>query len=161
MAIEWEWGHWLWQLEYMLTQDISIDMFGHYYDFVLWQFGVALGVMSFIVAVAFHSMSHPHRMFMSSRIGGFFSDVVIAPILEEIIYRLVLISVFTVILGSPMLAVVASAFLFGLGHVLYGGMKFVDSFVTGLLYGWAFVLVGLPVVIIAHMTHNFFASVTG
>lgn len=138
-----------------LDKTIRFYVFGTRFEFALPWLGVALGVTTFLIAVLFGSAG---RHSVSSKAVGFIKTVITAPIIEEIIFRLVLISILIAIFDSTIIAVGISAFLFALGHVLYGGMRFVDSFVTGLLYGWAFVNIGLGITIIAHMTHNLFAS---
>ncbi|MFH1424053.1 MAG: CPBP family intramembrane glutamic endopeptidase [archaeon] len=142
-----------------LRQDVQLKLFGARYDLGYLEFGIILGIISLSVALIFNSNTAPLKAKLSKSVAGFFSVVFVAPVIEEIIFRLVLISIFTVLFESVLIAVVVSAFFFAVGHILWGNLRFVDTFVSGLLWGWAFTVVGLSVTIIAHMTHNFLASI--
>ena len=140
-------------------QEVIFRILGNRFKIGMLEFGILLGIISIITVMVLNKRQAP----LSARKGvfGFFTTVISVPVIEEIIFRLVLISVLTVVFHSVTLAVLASAFLFALGHMLYGNLRFVDSFISGLLWGWAFTVVGLSVTIIAHVTHNFFAWVMG
>lgn len=153
------WQLQLWIRDFM-RQEVQINLFGTRLEMGFLQFGILLGIISLTTAVLLNHKRAPMRM-RTGGLTGFFTTVFVSPVIEELIFRLVLISVFTVLFDSVIIAVVLSAFLFGIGHLLYGNMRFVDSFVIGLLWGWAFVFVGLPITIIAHITHNFLASMMG
>jgi hypothetical protein len=119
--------------------------------------GLMLGLISFLLAVIFNSRKNN----TAGKGVALLRTVIVSPVIEEVIFRLVLIPVLYILLGNVVIAIAGSAFLFGLGHVVYGGMKFVDSFITGLIWGWAFVAIGIEVTILAHMTHNFLATLMG
>jgi len=148
-----------WEIENVIEdftrQEVFFRIFGSRFELGYLEFGILLGLLSILTVTILNRRRAPLRA--RGIISGFFTTVITAPIIEEIIFRFVLITVLTVVFNSVVLAVLGSAFLFALGHMLYGNLRFVDSFISGLLWGWAFTLVGLPVTIIAHMTHNFIA----
>ncbi|MFH1450954.1 MAG: CPBP family intramembrane glutamic endopeptidase [archaeon] len=121
------------------------------------EWGLMLGGLAFIINVLLAAMSYNS---MGSKTYNFLNSVFIIPVLEEIICRLLLISVFTIVFDSVIIAVFVSALLFALGHLLYGGLNFIHSFIDGLVWGWAFLTLGISVPIIAHIFHNFLVSVT-
>ncbi len=122
------------------------------------EWGLIFGVLSFIMNMMFSALGYRST---AGKAADFLRVVITAPIVEEIIYRLVLISAFTFLFNSVLIAVLLSAVLFALGHLLYGGMTFLDCLVTGLVWGWAFLTLGLGVTIIAHMSHNLLAFMSG
>lgn len=78
----------------------------------------------------------------------FISAVVIAPILEEPIYRLVLCAPLVRVAG-PIPTIVVSGSVFGLLHFLYGNPG-PDNFIAGYILGWAYLHSGtllLPIVL--------------
>jgi len=139
-----------------LTKEITVSLFSNSFDIAYFQFGMLLGVTTFMIAVMLSMGGHSSvRASMN-----FFKTVISAPIIEELIFRLGLITVITLLTNSVALAIIISALLFAVGHqIIYGGLRLVDTFITGLLWGWAFVTFGIGVTMIAHMTHNFLASV--
>jgi membrane protease YdiL (CAAX protease family) len=144
------------ELADFFTRKVSFWLFGEFYSIEWFKIAIVLGFITFMLAVLLNARG-------PQKLGplGFFKLVITGPIIEEIIFRLMLIPFLYVVFGSAIIAIGASAFLFALGHIVYGGMRFVDSFITGLLWGWAFIMLGIEVTIVAHMTHNFLAALTG
>tara|TARA_Y100000310_G_scaffold344910_1_gene460439 strand:- start:1727 stop:2179 length:453 start_codon:yes stop_codon:yes gene_type:complete len=137
---------------------IAVDLFGIKVLAGIVEWGLLLGAQAFIINVILSSMSLNS---IRSRSMTFFNNVVAGPVIEEIIYRLVLISVLSLVFNSVLLAVVVSAFLFAVGHILWGGSAFINTFIAGLIWGWAFLTFGVAVPIIAHMFHNFIVTILG
>ncbi len=135
---------------------IAVNLFGIRIAAGIIEWGILMGALAFMLNVFFSTIGHRS---MSPRVMGFIRVVVTAPIIEEVIYRFLMISIFTLVFHSVLVAVAISAVLFALGHVLYGGFTFIDCIVTGILWGWAFLTFGLVVPIIAHIFHNFLVSV--
>ena|GEM_PF-1395066 len=139
------------------TREVSLVLLGNRIIVSWSKIGLTLGLITFLIAVVLNSRPQPN----AARGLTFMQTVVIAPVIEEVIFRLVLIPMFYILFGNVILAITLSAALFGLAHVVYGGMKFIDSFITGLLWGWAFLAIGIEVTILAHMTHNFLSTMSG
>lgn len=139
------------------TSEVTLVLLGNRISVSWSKIGLALGLITFLIAIVLNS----GPQMQSRRSTTFLRCVLIAPVIEEVIFRFILISTFYIIFGNVIVAIVLSAGLFGLMHVLYGGMRFIDSFITGLLWGWAFLAIGIHVTILAHMTHNFLATLTG
>jgi len=139
----------------LIGELLTVNLFGVKIVAGMVEWGLLLGIVSFISAVVLMGIG---RHAMSTWPVSFVRAVIRAPIVEEIIFRLVLISVFTFVFDSVIIAIVLSAGLFAFAHLLYGGLRFLDCFITGLIWGWAFLNLGLGVTIIAYATHNFLCS---
>lgn len=134
--------------------------------------GVALGIANLGLNYGMASLDSAVYEQMVTRWSEFsaWSIVLSGPVVEEIIFRFLLMSglgwiaarftddrrtIFFVALG-------ASSLLFGVAHVFYGGVHTplyqfgiaVKSGALGLLLGWSFWRWGLPYSIIAHCTAN-------
>jgi len=146
----------MYSLGSILGQVLSVNILGIKIAAGMVEWGLLLGVISFIINVMLSAMGYRR---ISVGMTRFIRTVITAPVIEEIIFRLVLISVFSMVFNSVLVAIVISAVLFALAHLLYGGLTFIDCLITGLIWGWAFINLGVGVTIIAHMTHNFIVSV--
>ena len=140
-----------------LTNEVSFSALGTRFELPYWQIAVFLGFITFLIDMVLYTFP---MLNSGGRAKGAFMGVLVLPTLEELVYRLVLIGVFTVFFDSVLIAIVLSAFLFALGHTLYLGTKVLSTFIIGLVLGFAFITLGIPVTIIAHMTHNFISTVT-
>jgi len=136
---------------------LTVKLFGIKIAAGMVEWGLLLGAIAFIFNVMMTAMGYAS---VKGRVTDFLSSVVTGPIIEEIIYRLIMISAFTFLFDSVLIAIIISAVLFALGHVLWGGMHFLTTFIQGMVWGWALVTFGIGVPIVAHMTHNFLCSVT-
>jgi membrane protease YdiL (CAAX protease family) len=96
---------------------------------------------------------------MQRKFKWIFGLVVISPIFEEIVFRMILISALYGVFGEWLPAIIISAIMFGGAHIFYGKTRFIDSTITGLVLGWAFVNFGIFVPILAHATHNTLATI--
>jgi|ETN02SMinimDraft_4_1059925.scaffolds.fasta_scaffold37764_3 membrane protease YdiL (CAAX protease family) len=141
----------------IIGEVLRVNIFGVNIAAGMVEWGFLLGAVAFILNVILSSAGYRSIGF---RTRDFLSSVISGPIIEEIIFRLVLISAFTIFFNSVLIAVIASSFLFAIGHILWGGFTFIDSFVDGLIWGWAFLTLGIGVPIIAHILHNFLVFVT-
>ena len=142
----------------IIGKTLTVDILGYQIAAGILEWGLLMAVIPFILNVMFTAMG---RHFSAGlRIRSFIGSVITAPIVEEILYRFLLITLFMSIFNSPLVAVILSAFLFAMLHILYGGLTFLDCFIGGLLWGWAFLNLGIGVTIIAHMAHNLMVTVT-
>lgn len=135
---------------------IAANIFGVKISAGIVEWGLIMGALAFLLNIIFSSISYRS---MSPKTMNLIHVLVTAPIIEEFIYRFLLISIFTVIFNSVIIAVVLSAVLFAFLHVLYGGFTFIDCVITGIIWGWAFLSLGLGVTIIAHVFHNVLVSI--
>ncbi len=143
-----------------MSRENPIELMGYTVDIWPFQLGIILGFASFILMIFLFSRS-PYQ-FASGRFKGFFGTVFFIPALEEIIFRLVLITLLIYAFGNPWIAILISAFLFAAAHIpTGGGFKFIGTFLMSLLYGFIFVKFGIVSPIIGHMTHNFLSEVSG
>ncbi len=98
-----------------------------------------------------------YGLLTSPRTKQFLLGVVVGPIFEELLFRYALITFFITYLGlSAVISILLSAVLFGLAHRWY---MMIPATIIGALYGYCFVYYGIIAAIVAHMTHNFFASI--
>ncbi|HIJ98653.1 TPA: CPBP family intramembrane metalloprotease [archaeon] len=156
MAIETLWNFNLFEI---LNQTVSFVLFGTRYKFVLWQFSVLVGFGTFLISRLLNRRV-PRILFWS--LGSLFPRILItAPIIEEVIFRLILITFLFSITNSVIIAIFVSAFLWGVSHIIYGSHRVLDTFLHGLLLGLIFVNFGIVATIIIHMTHNFLDILTG
>ena len=87
--------------------------------------------------------------------------VIIAPVLEEILHRQLILNYFLkrdmVILG-----LLVSSATFGIHHYIagWGWLKVVDMFFVGLVFGWAFFRHKLAGSWLCHTTNNVMASIS-
>jgi uncharacterized protein len=118
-----------------------VQGFGYWTRIALWlgAIVVVFSLLSFLllswgfgIHLPLTSMFH-HEAYMWSWL---FSACLIAPLMEEALYRLVLCPP-SLALGSRWLPVVVSGALFGLLHFRYGNPG-PDNFVAGYLLAWAF-----------------------
>lgn len=141
-----------------LSRENFTEILGYTVDIWPFQLGIILGFASFLTMIFL--FSRVAYSFSSGRLSGFLGTVLVFPFLEEIIFRLVLISVLIYTFGSPFLAIGISAFIFAVAHIPKGGgFKFIGTFIMSLLYGFIFVHFGIVSPIIGHMTHNFLSEV--
>jgi len=78
------------------------------------------------------------------------------PILEELVFRGCVLRLFKDKKG-PIFALLGSAALFGLFHVLNPGtyaLAFISPFVAGIVFGWCYLAQGLPSAVLTHMGYN-------
>lgn len=138
------------------SQIASFELLGYVYEFSYFWFGVILGVIGFIISSIFVFMLKRNISSAASISQISPANLIItAPIVEEMIFRLVLISIFAIFFDSVVIAIVLSAILFAIGHTfIQGGYGFMRTFIFGLIIGWAFINFGVGVCIIAHMTNN-------
>ncbi len=137
-----------------VTQVVTLFLFGTKYKFVLWQLSVMVGIGSTIItAILSHAVPGTFSIKSSIR------SVIGAPIVEEVLYRLILLTTIFYFTESTALAILLSAVVFGLVHLATGGARFPHTFIGGIVLGIMFVNFGLLSVIIVHMTHNFIATV--
>lgn len=141
-----------------LSRENPVELLGYTVDMWPAELGIILGFLSFMVTLFFLS-NQIHPMY-----SGKWSElhaIVTGPIIEEIIFRLILITGLLYLFDSLFIAVGGSAFLFALMHIpTGGGNKFISTLVMGVLYGFVFITFGIIPPIVAHMTHNFLAGVT-
>jgi uncharacterized protein len=95
-----------------------------------------------------------------SRERGFFSFlsiVIAAPILEELIFRGIILDGFLK-RYSPVKAIVLSSFLFGFVHL--NPWQFVGAFTIGIFMGWVYYRTrNIALTIVIHLTHNLLSFV--
>lgn len=134
--------------------------------------GLAVGVANLSVNYAMAVLDDTIRSQMTTRWAEFsaWSVVITGPIMEEIAYRLVLLSGLAWIVARftsdrrrifP-LALAGSALLFGVAHIFYGGVDAplyavgmaLKSVAGGVVFGWIFWRWGLPYSIASHCTAN-------
>jgi membrane protease YdiL (CAAX protease family) len=85
-------------------------------------------------------------------------QVVVLAFPEEVVNRGFILSTVLAATG-PILGVVLSAFLFGLGHLPGRSVRFAcEIFVAGLLYGFVFVYAGIVPCVIGHVFINLFEN---
>lgn len=92
----------------------------------------------------------------SSAASAFFTMCIVAPVLEETIYRLALCVPFAG-LSRPWMAIIASGVVFGALHVVYGNPS-PENLVGGFFLAWAYLKSGtiyLPILL--HSLGNFIA----
>ena len=142
-----------------LTKTVSFVLLGARYRLPLWEFSILIGIGTFILETILNRRV-PHLAFWSWRSSAA-NIVIVAPIIEELIFRLALITFLFTMTGSIIIAVFVSAILFGMLHLGYGAYRFLNTFLSGLLLGIIFVNFGIVPVILIHMTHNFIATITG
>ena len=134
--------------------------------------GVGLGMANLLVNWGMAVWKPIIREQMVARWARFspWSIVISGPIIEEIAYRLVLLSVLAWIVARftsnrqtiAFAALGVSSLLFGMAHVFYGGVDdplyvigmAVKSAAAGWLLGWVFWRWGLPYSIACHCTAN-------
>jgi membrane protease YdiL (CAAX protease family) len=100
---------------------------------------VFLGVFRFSVPVRYHYVSHPSQIWPL-----FVSMCILAPLLEETVFRLAICPVLAVRLG-PSTAIVVSGIAFAALHVL-AGIASPDNLIAGFILAWAFLKSGTLVV---------------
>lgn len=90
---------------------------------------------------------------MAKSIPAAISMVLSGPIIEEIVFRRVIVSDIMKMSGKPWIAVTVSAALFGLIHINPAQMVF--AFMVGLIFGWIYIRTGslLPC-LIGHIINN-------
>jgi len=122
--------------------------------------GILIGMVSYAVTVPLVIVQvrfAGHYSLFTSRAKQFLLEVVVGPTIEELIFRYALITFFVAHLGlSSIISILLSAVLFGLAHRWY---MMIPATITGALYGYCFIYYGIIAAVVAHMTHNFFASV--
>ncbi len=150
---------WEFNLFEVLNQTVSFVLLGTRYKLPLWEFSVLIGIGTFVMEIILNSRV-PKTPFWSWR-NSAANIVIVAPIIEELIFRLVLITFLFTMTGSIVIAIFVSAILFGALHLGYGAYRFLNTFLSGLLLGVIFVNFGIVPVILIHMTHNFLATITG
>ena len=93
---------------------------------------------------------------MTDSIWGFLAIAILGPVLEEVIFRRVMIDEFTKSTKRTWLAILISALLFGLVHMNPAQIPF--AFAGGIFFGWMYVQTGsmLPS-IVGHIVNNSFA----
>jgi len=134
--------------------------------------GVSLGIANLLVNYGMASVRPAIFDQMVSRWAQFsaWSVVVSGPIIEEIAYRLILLSALAWLTARftdrrrtiTIVALGASSLLFGVAHIFYGGVEdplyvvgmAVKSGAGGLLLGWVFWRKGLPYSIACHCLAN-------
>ena len=142
----------------ILTQNMSFVLAGTKIRMPLWELGIVLGILTVMIATIFSSISYynPRASIWGESI---LRIVVTGPIIEEIMFRLVLISLFSIVFDSILIAIIISALLFASIYIWQGGMQVIAKIIIGIIWGIAFVNFGILVVIIAHMTHNSIAVI--
>lgn len=103
---------------------------------------------------------------MTDTIWGFFAIAVFGPVMEEVIFRRIMIDEFRKSTKRTWLAILISSLLFGLVHMNPAQIPF--AFAAGIFFGWMYVQTGsiLPS-IVGHIVNNSFAffdmkySITG
>jgi membrane protease YdiL (CAAX protease family) len=134
--------------------------------------GVSLGIANLLVNYSMASVRPAIFDQMVSRWAQFssWSVVISGPIIEEIGYRLILLSALAWLAARftdrrrtiTIVALGASSLLFGVAHIFYGGVEdplyvvgmAVKSAAGGLLLGWVFWRHGLPYSIVCHCLAN-------
>ncbi len=147
----------MWELNLLeiLNQTVSFVLLGARYKLPLWELSVLVGAGFFVLNMIL-AQRVPRIIFFRFFSGkfNFIGSVITAPIVEEIIFRLILITFLADATGSVMLALFVSALLFGIAHLGHGSAFVLTSFLGGLVLGWMFINFGIAAPIIAHMTHN-------
>ncbi|MFO7872794.1 MAG: CPBP family intramembrane glutamic endopeptidase [Candidatus Undinarchaeales archaeon] len=143
-----------------LSRENPIELAGYTVDVWPFELGIILGFASFLMMIFLFSRAY--SPLASGKLTGFFGSVFVIPAIEELIFRLVMITLLIYAFGSPWIAILISAFLFATAHIPSGGgFKFIGTFLMSLLYGFVFVEFGIISPIIGHMTHNFLSGVSG
>lgn len=93
---------------------------------------------------------------MTDTIWGFFAIAVFGPVMEEVIFRRIMIDEFRKSTKRTWLAILISSLLFGLVHMNPAQIPF--AFAAGIFFGWMYVQTGsmLPS-IVGHIVNNSFA----
>lgn len=90
---------------------------------------------------------------LASLKGSFFAIAILGPVLEEIVFRRVIVDELWTRWGKPWLAILFSAFLFGLVH--FNPAQSMFAFMIGILFGWVYVRTGSMMPgLVAHMINN-------
>jgi membrane protease YdiL (CAAX protease family) len=99
-----------------------------------------------------------HSSYCSFEFLKYFSESLSTSIYEESLYRLFLISFFSLIFKRSWIAIVISSILWGFLHFSYQFEPYyirgLELSIIGILYGWVMVRYGILSVIIAHFLYN-------
>jgi len=128
-----------------------INIWTYFHNMTFWMVPIALGLLTAGIIIPFHSLmlvTGPKRQWPIH----FF--VLVNPIVEEIIFRLLLLG-FLVTLMNFTLAVVIMSVLYSIYMgVLYGSPTMADGLIIGVFLSFAMLEFGFPVVLIAHMIYR-------
>lgn len=87
--------------------------------------------------------------------------------LEEVIFRMTIISLLSIVFKNPLIVVLISALIYGLAHfILFKWEMVVATFILGILLGFVYLLtsislIGLWMCIIVHFFAGVWAQSTG
>ena len=93
---------------------------------------------------------------MTGSIWGFVAIAILAPIMEEVIFRKIMIDEFKQSTKKAWIAILISSILFGIVHLNPAQIPF--AFLAGIFFGWMYIQTGsiLPS-IVGHIVNNSFA----
>lgn len=120
------------------------------------QFGVGMPITELIPMNDYFKELFAELSESMTNIWGFISAVILAPLLEEFIFRGIILNGLLKKV-SPIKAILLSSFLFAFVHL--NPWQFVSAFLIGLIMGWVYFKTGnLLYAIFIHFTNNFLAS---
>jgi membrane protease YdiL (CAAX protease family) len=116
---------------------------------------LVVGVVGLVVLAAGLPVRWPPRLTSPEYVEWLWRSCLVAPVVEESIYRFVLLTPLLPLIGRwPALGVNAAAFAWL--HVLYG-VAAPDNFAGGVVFGWAYLASGtLTVPMLLHAAGNLF-----
>lgn len=128
-----------------------INIWAYFHSMASWMVPIALGLVTAGIVIPFHSImlvTGPSR-----RLPPLFF-VIVNPIIEEFAFRLLLLGFLTSILGFVP-AVIAMSVLYSIYMaLLYGAPSMADGLIIGILFSFAMVEFGFPVVLAAHIVYR-------
>lgn len=96
---------------------------------------------------------------LSHNVLGILGIAVLAPLLEEVLFRGAIQGVMMRFFGSPWLAIIVSALVFGIFH--WNPIQVVYATLLGIVFGWIYYRTGsLLSVIVGHVLNNSIAVIT-
>ncbi len=146
------------ELEQILSKYAEVTLLGHTFNILPIELGAVLGIITFVISCFLMSQIIISPMSGGWRTGAFHT-IVTGPIIEEIVFRFALITLLIPFFNSTIIAIAASALLFGIAHIPYGGLKLADGLIFGIIMGFAFMQFGIVVPIFAHITHNLLSEI--
>jgi len=135
---------------------MMINVWAYFHTLTIWMVPLVLGLVTAGIIMPFHSImlvTGPSRRWHPL----FF--VLVNPVFEEVIFRLVLLGFFTSLMGFLPAVIVMSVFYSIYMAVIYGAPSMADGLILGILLSFAMLEFGFGIVVGAHIVYRLVFSV--